>query len=273
MALATAPIGTDGDPLAIDRYCRQWQAATGVEQALWLPGVGDHGGGPTAEMLEQLQLWEQQPLARPQRHGTLRSLSGGARAPCASACRYGATSSTWSSTAAVPPAGPTRNATTAALSVCCGRRIWLRPCSACCNRPSRRSQTVDWRPLLFQQFHDILPGTSIPEVFEQAEPQWRQARRQAARCRDQALQALLAPHSGWWLVQLQLQAAGLHTLRLPPGHWQAGAAGLPHQPAPGGGTWVQLAIAGWISGRAAAAQRCSSGSARRRAAAGAAGDR
>merc|ERR1712091_811120 len=26
----------------------------------------------------------------------------------------------------------------------------------------------DWRPLLFQQFHDILPGTSIPEVFDQA---------------------------------------------------------------------------------------------------------
>jgi hypothetical protein len=38
---------------------------------------------------------------------------------------------------------------------------------------------VDWRPLLFQQFHDILPGTSIPEVFEQAEPEWRAARRQA----------------------------------------------------------------------------------------------
>jgi alpha-mannosidase len=32
---------------------------------------------------------------------------------------------------------------------------------------------ADWRLLLFQQFHDILPGTSIPEVFEQAEPQWR----------------------------------------------------------------------------------------------------
>lgn len=27
-----------------------------------------------------------------------------------------------------------------------------------------------------------------------------------------------------------------------PGHWQAGAVGLPHQPAPGGGTWVQLAM-------------------------------
>jgi alpha-mannosidase len=48
---------------------------------------------------------------------------------------------------------------------------------------------VDWRPLLFQQFHDILPGTSIPEVFEQAEPEWRAARRQARRQRDLALLA------------------------------------------------------------------------------------
>ena len=103
---------------------------------------------------------------------------------------------------------------------------------------------ADWRPLLFQQFHDILPGTSIPEVFDQAEPQWRQARRQACQCRDEALQALLPPHDGWWMVQLQLQAAGPLTLRLPPGHWQlAGVqAALPHQSAPGGGVWVQLAM-------------------------------
>jgi alpha-mannosidase len=50
----------------------------------------------------------------------------------------------------------------------------------------------------------------------------------------------------WWLVQLQPQPAGFHTLRLPAGHWQLAvegprpAAGVPQQPAPGGGVWVQL---------------------------------
>ena len=72
LALSTAPIGTDGDPLAMEAYRQQWQAASGVDQALWLPGVGDHGGGPTAEMLQQLELWQQQPLAGPQGHGSLR---------------------------------------------------------------------------------------------------------------------------------------------------------------------------------------------------------
>ncbi|MFM8258685.1 MAG: alpha-mannosidase, partial [Vulcanococcus sp.] len=40
LALITAPIGTDGDPLAMAHYRGQWQAAHGVAEALWLPGVG-----------------------------------------------------------------------------------------------------------------------------------------------------------------------------------------------------------------------------------------
>jgi hypothetical protein len=54
-------------------------------------------------------------------------------------------------------------------------------------------EAVDWRPLLFQQFHDILPGTAIPEVYDQAESQWRAARRRARRQRDRALAACAAP--------------------------------------------------------------------------------
>jgi hypothetical protein len=57
--------------------------------------------------------------------------------------------------------------------------------------PAEPMPLVDWRPLLFQQFHDILPGTAIPEVFEQAEPIWRASRRRARRQRDAALAALL----------------------------------------------------------------------------------
>ena len=32
-----------------------------------------------------------------------------------------------------------------------------------------------WKKVLFNQFHDILPGTSIPEVFTEANEQWQQA--------------------------------------------------------------------------------------------------
>lgn len=243
MALATAPIGTDGDPLAIDQYRRQWQAATGVDQALWLPGVGDHGGGPTAEMLQQLQLWEQQPLASPQRHGTLRDYLEQLeplrrqlpvwRDELYLELHRGCATSR--------PDQKRHNRSLERLL----READLALALLHLHQPDQpTAPPADWRPLLFQQFHDILPGTSIPEVFEQAEPQWRQARRQACRSRDQALQALLPSHHGWWLAQLQLQAAGPRTLRLPPGRWQlAGEAlALPHQPAPGGGVWVQVAM-------------------------------
>ncbi|MFL0778216.1 MAG: alpha-mannosidase, partial [Prochlorococcus sp.] len=72
LALMLPPIGTGGDPLPMLREQRSWYGATGVEEAIWVPGVGDHGGGPTAEMLEQLQLWQNHPQALAQRPGTVR---------------------------------------------------------------------------------------------------------------------------------------------------------------------------------------------------------
>merc|ERR1711965_547132 len=45
---------------------------TGRDSALWIPGVADHGGGPTEEMLEQMQLWNSNPAAVSMRSGTVR---------------------------------------------------------------------------------------------------------------------------------------------------------------------------------------------------------
>ncbi|MEY4360509.1 MAG: hypothetical protein RLZZ631_1995, partial [Cyanobacteriota bacterium] len=252
LSLATAPIGTDGDPLAIDRYRLQWQAATGVDQALWLPGVGDHGGGPTAEMLEQLQLWQQQPLAAPQRHGSLRHYLAELEPlrPQLPVWRDELYLELHRGCATSRPDQKRHNRSLERLlreaDLAQALQRLLRPAAA-------PAPAADWRPLLFQQFHDILPGTSIPEVFEQAEPQWRAARRQACQRRDQALQALLpASADAWWLVQLQLQQAGPLTLRLPRGHWRlAGtAAPLAQQLAPGGGTWVQLPLPAGVAATA-----------------------
>ena len=101
----------------------------------------------------------------------------------------------------------------------------------------------DWRPLLFQQFHDILPGTSIPEVFAQSAPVWCSARRQARQERDRRLARLPRPEDtaavwSWW--GLQPLASWSPLVRLPAGSWSADAASLPQQNAAAGGTWVQL---------------------------------
>jgi alpha-mannosidase len=258
LALMTAPIGTDGDPQAIEQHRLGWQAASGCADALWLPGVGDHGGGPTAEMLEQLALWQGHPAAAPQQHGSLRGFLAGLEplAPQLPVWRDELYLELHRGCATSRPDQKRHSRTL--------ERLLREAELARALQPPRRQPTpdrsaegvVDWRTLLFQQFHDILPGTSIPEVFEQAEPEWRAARRRARHQRDLALGARAAADcrgpdgsETWRVSQLLPLAAAPRPLRLPPGHWSllsaAGPEPLPAQPAPGGGQWVQLpAIAG-----------------------------
>jgi alpha-mannosidase len=245
LALMTAPIGTDGDPLDMERYRLQWQQATGLEQALWLPGVGDHGGGPTAEMLEQLALWRRQaelgaPLAC-QQHGTLRGYLQQLE-PLASQLPIWRDELYLELHRGCATSRPDQKRHNRTLERLLREADLARTLAA-------EAAACDWRPLLFQQFHDILPGTSVPEVFEQAEPQWRAARREACRCRDQALQHWLAAGSvaePWAVVQLQPLAPAHRCLRLPAAPWTlADGQHLASQPAASGGTWVQLpALAG-----------------------------
>jgi alpha-mannosidase len=101
---------------------------------------------------------------------------------------------------------------------------------------------------LFQQFHDILPGTSIPEVFDQAETLWRDARRKGKQQRDLSLAKLLqVPNENlsgqhWSWCSLQPLAAWSPMLRLPKGCWSVEGHRLPQQTSSMGGTWVQLPL-------------------------------
>ena len=244
LALMLPPIGRRGDPLEMLQEQRSWHAATGVEEALWIPGVGDHGGGPTQETLDQMCLWDDIPQAVPRRSGTVRGFL-----------------ETLEPLAAGLPVW--RDELYLELHRGCGTS---RPDQKRHNRALERllreqdavaallrlkghpTEPADWRALLFQQFHDILPGTSIPEVFDQAEPIWRAARRGATAARDAGIQRLLQARPGHraegaaemaWLG-LQPLAAWSPVLRVPDGVWQARGQGLPQQAAFGGGAWVQL---------------------------------
>lgn len=265
LALATAPIGTGGDPVAMERYRLEWQASTGLDRALWLPGVGDHGGGPTAEMLEQLELWQDQPQALPQRHGSLRQYLAELEplAPGLPVWRDELYLELHRGCATSRPDQKRHNRSLERLlrEADIARALRASQARSSLNDPPLGEPAPDWRPLLFQQFHDILPGTSIPEVFEQAEPQWRAARRAASRSRDRDLLAWLgaAPRSlnrsprpdqgpePWVLVQLQPLAAAPLTLRLPAGRWCLAGQPLLGQPAPGGGQWLQVPMTAGIS--------------------------
>lgn len=57
-----------------------------------------------------------------------------------------------------------------------------------------------WKIVLCQQFHDILPGSSIHEVYEDSHVEYDRARELLAAARDKACQALLAPEQSIYTV-------------------------------------------------------------------------
>ncbi len=241
MALMLPPIGTDADPRAMQAEQRSFRQRTGLDQALWTPGVGDHGGGPTAEMLEQLQLWQGHPQVVPRQSTTVRAYLASLESAASDlpVWRDELYLDLHRGCATSRPDQKRHNRSLERLL----READLTAALLCLRREVLPEAVADWRPLLFQQFHDILPGTSIPEVFDQAEPQWRQGRRQAASLRDQALQQLLGSMDAadhWCFVGLQPLAHWSPLLRLPAGQWWAAGQCLPTQSAPSGGVWVQL---------------------------------
>jgi alpha-mannosidase len=57
LSLMSSPIGEGIDPLKMIDYACKWQTNTGINESLYLFGVGDHGGGPTRDMLEIADRW------------------------------------------------------------------------------------------------------------------------------------------------------------------------------------------------------------------------
>ena len=57
LSLMSSPIGEGIDPLKMMDYACAWQTNTGINESLYLFGVGDHGGGPTRDMLEIADRW------------------------------------------------------------------------------------------------------------------------------------------------------------------------------------------------------------------------
>jgi alpha-mannosidase len=96
-----------------------------------------------------------------------------------------------------------------------------------------------WKTLLLNQFHDILPGSSIREVYESTEPELEGVVAAATAARDEALRRLAGEggEEGWWTVaNPSLAARPLEVvLPVPAGtaHDPTGRP-LPTQPAEGG---------------------------------------
>ncbi|MFM6358238.1 MAG: alpha-mannosidase, partial [Planktothrix sp.] len=192
ISFMTALIGERVEPVKMFKAAIDWKTQTGLNQSLWLPGVGDHGGGPTRDMLEITRRWNQRAIFP---NFTFQSVTDylqevlndpnltlpvwrdelylefhrGCYTTHADQKRYNRRSETILYEAEL-------FATIASLY-------------SQSPYPQREIETA-WKQVLLNQFHDILPGSSITEVYEQANQDWETAITNADQIRQQAFDAI-----------------------------------------------------------------------------------
>lgn len=192
----SALIGENIDPIKMATYAVDWQSQTNLKDALWLPGVGDHGGGPTRDMLEVAQRWEKSPF--------FPELEFSGAGDYLQKINAELNNPNQISIPAIPKTGDIpfpipiwkdelylefhRGCyTTHADQKRSNRRCegWLYRSElfaslanivAGLSYPKIELENA-WKKVLFNQFHDILPGTSIPEVFVEANRAWQEVER------------------------------------------------------------------------------------------------
>ncbi len=203
----------DTNPITMTNYAIDWETQTGLQDIFWLPGVGDHGGGPTKDMLEVADRWNNSPffpeikftkainyLAKifPSRHGfpvwkdeLYLELHRGCytiHADQKKYNRYGERllyeAELWSTLATLLIEDMYIYQT-----LFSNINIFSRKEGICQHENKIKNKfdifysqedwqqliEVAWKKVLFNQFHDILPGTSIPEVFTEANQDWEEA--------------------------------------------------------------------------------------------------
>ncbi|MBW4464944.1 MAG: alpha-mannosidase [Pegethrix bostrychoides GSE-TBD4-15B] len=188
----SAPIGEGIDPVKMARYSCDWEQNTGLPTALWLPGVGDHGGGPTRDMLELARRWQQSPffprLQFSSAEAYLKSLPQTASLPV------------WDSELYLEfhrgcyiNRGDQKQFNRRCEDTLFEAELFasLRTLFTGTAYPKAELEAA-WKKVLFNQFHDILPGTSIPEAFVDANRDWQAALDTAWNTRQQAMQGLIA---------------------------------------------------------------------------------
>jgi len=193
LALMSAPIGKGIEPLGMMQGALAWEQATGLQDYLWLPGVGDHGGGPSRDMLETARRWQTSPcfpqlgfsrlhdyLAQLEQHLDRSALPVWTEDLYLELHRGCYTSHS-----------DQKQWNRHLEDLLYRAELWATWAELLAAQPFPHKELEQaWKLVLFNQFHDILPGSSIPEVFEQANQDWQQAKDLAEAILSRSLQTL-----------------------------------------------------------------------------------
>lgn len=207
LSIMLPPIGTDIDPIKMSTQAKKWETSTGIPHSLWLPGMGDHGGGPTKDMLTKARRWKKSPFfptldfTNPQNY--------------IAALPYIDTTSSFPNTThsdhpledklpvwkdelylelhrgCYTSHADQKQQNRHAEDLLYQAEVFATIAQIIAEQPYPKTDLdTAWKSLLFNQFHDILPGTSIPEVFVEANKGWERVRQLGARVLEASLSAI-----------------------------------------------------------------------------------
>lgn len=154
------------NPIQMVDWVRQYEANTGFRKVMVLFGVGDHGGGPSLEMLARIDRLEHLDIFPRIEHGTASQYLTWLRQQDLSTLPIWKDElyleyhqGTYTTQAAMKKFNRTEEALlTNAEKFSSFASLY--------GRPYNGGDLQDaWRKVLFTQFHDILPGSSIREVY------------------------------------------------------------------------------------------------------------
>lgn len=165
-SLMSSPIGEGIDPIKMANFAWNWVKKTGQPDALWLFGVGDHGGGPTRDMLEIAERWKRSPFFPKLEFTTALNYLESLEAP----------EETWNDELYLEfhRGCYTTHGDQKRFNRDAEAQLYQTELNASLSSVMARSSYLKtdleaaWKIVLFNQFHDILPGSSIRKVYQTA---------------------------------------------------------------------------------------------------------
>ncbi|MEZ2252062.1 alpha-mannosidase [Microcoleus sp.] len=225
-SMMSGPIGENIESVKMANHLFDWQIKTGLQSAVWLPGVGDHGGGPTRDMLEVAKRWELSPFFprlefakavdylaliesqfSPEVSESQADVSMRDNSAAVESANLGKTSQSQTDVSRLPLLPLWKDELYLEFHRGCytthaDQKRYNRRCeellyqaellsslaTICAGAIYPKSELeIAWKKVLFNQFHDILPGSSIAQVYADANLGWAEVDR---TCRSIVLTSL-----------------------------------------------------------------------------------
>lgn len=171
-------LGQGLEPVAIAKYLATQEEKHHIPETAWLYGVGDHGGGPTADMLDLGREWADSPMFFQMHPSTLENFLlnlKGKLPPYLPIWQDELYLEFHRGTFTTKADQKRQNRQMEVLLDNAEKFSAIAYLTNQTPYPQVALETA-WKGLLLNQFHDILTGTSIPEVFTDADRTWAEAR-------------------------------------------------------------------------------------------------